>query len=347
MFTIRPSRQDMYANDPKFLWKYILRSLAIVLAIISIGLIGWSVAHQDDILIEIYDIYYYEYYGYYYWSYSISLLPWEFITLGLSVIWNVTNILVLLVRNKPIHPGANVACDLLLWLGLIVTGAFATAGAVPYFSWYRRDYDSFNEDTLSRRYANGPTYDILPSGTLSNTTASSYSISSSSTLCVGFTDCASWRREGVITAVGAVISFIVLLMHFALFISACRYTNARRVSANVALIAGERTCDKRKTMGGSHVDAGRDKNPNPNPNAAYVPISEPVEQQAPLDYGMPPAPTGITMGEKRAMRAVVSMQGEQGRKGTRHSYEQPEVVVHNVGGGEHTGSGHEGGINEV
>ena len=317
MFTIRPSRQEIYSQDPKFLWKYILRSLAIVLAIISIGLIGWSITHQvfvDDIY-DTYD------YGYYYWSYNdIWVLPWEFITLGLSIIWNITNILVLLIRNSPIHPGANVACDLLLWLGFIATGTLATADAERYFWFYPGDYDMFTEDTLTQTYANGSTYSILPDGALGNPT-------STSTLCEAFTSCAAQQsyinRKGIITLVGAVISFIVLLMHFALFISACRYTNARRVNAKAAVIA-ERIANE-KVMS-SRRDAGREG----NPNAAFVPINEPVEQQAPLDYGMPPAPTGMTLGESRMKRAAVSQQQEQeqGRKGTRYSYEQPEVVVH-------------------
>lgn len=327
MFTIRPSRQEMYSQDPKFLWKYILRSLAIVLAIISIGLIGWSITHQVFVD-NIYDI---DDYGYYHWFYTdIWFLPWEFITLGLSIIWNFINILVLLIRNRPIHPGANVACDLLLWLGLIATGTLATAGAERYFWFYPDDYDILYEDSLTQTYANGSTYSILPDGAVGNPTST---FSPTSTLCEGFTSCATRpshiNRKGVIILVGAVISFIVLLMHFALFISACRYTNARRVNAKVAVMA-ERIASE-KVMS-SRRDAGREG----NPNAAFVPINEPVEQQAPLGYGMPPAPTGMTLGESRMKRAVVSQQQEQGqeqgRKGTRYSYEQPEVVVHGNGG---------------
>ena len=78
------------------------------------------------------------------------------------------------------------------------------------------------------------------------------------------------------------------------------------------------------------VAAGEER----NPNAGFVPISEPVEQQAPLDYGMPPAPTGMTVGERGKGRGTrhsyeqpeVVVGGKQGR-GTMHSYEQPEVVV--------------------
>lgn len=78
-----------------------------------------------------------------------------------------------------------------------------------------------------------------------------------------------------------------------------------------------------------------------NPNAAFVPISEPLEQQAPLDYGMPPAQTGLTVGEQGRRRAVVE-EGQEGvverKRGTRNSYEQPEVVVER-GSGEYAAAG--------
>ncbi|KAL9072403.1 MAG: hypothetical protein Q9161_003573 [Pseudevernia consocians] len=322
MLAIRPSRQEMYAEDPKFLWKYSLRALAIVLAIVSIGLIGWALAHQVIFPNNIYDNYDYAYYD---WPYNndIWFLPWEFITLGLSVIWNVANILVLLLRNRPIHPGANVACDLLLWLGLIVTGIFATVGAETYFWWYPNDYASDQDDS--------PAYLTLPNGTVIGTTSDP---------CQGFTSCAAQQsyngavnRKGVIIAVGAALGFIVLLMHFALFISACRYTNARRVNTKAAVIA-ERMY---------HEKVSRDVAGRRNPNAGFVPISEPVEQQAPLDYGMPPAPTGMTMGDKGKRRAGLS---EERGRGTRYSYEQPEVVVDGPSD-EHTAPGYGNDVHEA
>ena len=76
-----------------------------------------------------------------------------------------------------------------------------------------------------------------------------------------------------------------------------------------------------------------------NPNAGFVPISEPLEQQAPLHYGMPPAQTGMTVGEQGRRRAVVEEEKEEkegrGRvRGTRDSCERPEVVVQGVSGGD-------------
>lgn len=321
MFTIRPSRQEMYADDPKFLWKYILRSLAIILAIISLGLIGWSLAHQVVFPNNIYANFDYAYDDWPYDSDFLSL-PWEFITLGLSIIWNVANILVLLIRNKPIHPGANVACDLLLWLGLTVTGTFATLGAETYFWWYPADYANYNQPSIDTgSYDSSSPYYIFPNGTTGTTSPSSNPCSGS-----GFTSCtaqnaynSALKRKGVTIAVGAAIGFVVLLMHFALFISACRYTNARRVTLTATVLA-ERMYNEKV-----NADAEREA----NPNAAFVPINEPVEQQAPLDYGMPPSPTGMTVGDRGRRRALLEEEEEQEqeqRRGTTYSYEQPEVV---------------------
>lgn len=316
MFTIRPSRQEIYVEDPKFLWKYSVRALAIILAVISTGLIGWSLAHEVVLPTNMDDRYEYADNEWFY-SPDILFLLWELIALGLSIIWNIANILVLLSRNRPIHPGANVACDLLLWLGFIVTGAIATVRAENYLWWYPNDYDGFNvANPVSESSNSGSSDSISPDGTLSNITSPTYNP------CEGFTSCAAQgsyysavHRKGVIIAVGAAISFIVLLVHFALFISACRYTNARRVNVLATVIA--------EKMNNENVS--RDAAGGRNPNAGFVPISEPVEQQAPLGYGMPPAPTGMTVGDRWKMRAVVAEEQQQ-RRGTSYSHEQPQVV---------------------
>ena len=272
MFPVRRTRQQIHADDPTFLWKYILRALAIVLALTSTGLIGWSLAHPTLT---------YDRYVYYAWPNEGGddyYLAWEFITLGLSVIWNVANIVVLLYRQRPVHPGANVACDLLLWLGFIVTGAIATGGAETYLWYYPSDYDDFGQDEA-----------------------------------VNSNDINDVNRKGIIMAVGAALSFVVMVMHFALFISACRYTNARRLNDKATAIA-ERLQNEKLSREGA---AGQER----NPNAGFEPVSERVEQQTPLNYGMPPAPTGMTVGDKVNKWA----EGRQGRD-VRHSYEQPEVV---------------------
>ncbi|KAM0797285.1 hypothetical protein BDR22DRAFT_975417 [Usnea florida] len=263
------TRQQIHANDPTFLWKYILRALAIVLALTSTGLIGWSLAHPTLFPTPTFDSYLFNAWPYYGDDYY---MPWEFITLGLSILWNVANIVVVLYRQRPVHPGANVACDLLLWLGFIVTGTLATQGA-EIFLWYYPSGDEFDTDD-----------------NVSN-------------------------AKGIIMAVGAALSFVVMVMHFALFISACRYTSARRLNDSATLIA-ERMKNEKLSRDGVAA-AGRER----NPNAGFVPVSERVEQQTPLNYGMPPAPTGVTVGDK-----VNRWAEEQRGRDVRQSCEQPEVV---------------------
>lgn len=222
---MRPSRQQMYADDPTFLWKYILRSLGIVLAITSIALIGWSLAHQSPLTNTAYDAFDYAYYDAWPYSEDVSFLPWEFITLGLSALWNAANILVLLRRNGPINPAVNVTCDLLLWLGLGVTGAFAAVRADTYLEWYPGDDGDGG-------------------------------------------------RKGTVIAVGAALGFLVLLAHFALFVSACRYTNARRVDA-VAAVVAERM--RGEMLGGDGVMRER-RDVEAYPNSGLVPIGGPMER---------------------------------------------------------------------
>ena len=236
----RPSRREIHADDPTYLWKVILRTLALLFAFVGIGTIAWALAYQPIPSLapstssssSYSNDYSYDYYGVY--DNDIFLLPWSFISLGLSVIWNIANIIVLFSRNRPIHPGANVGCDLVLWLSFAVTGSFATIGILDYLGPYPGD--DFYEGYYGGGYG----------GTFSNGTTIA---------CEGFSNCGAetsyynaLRHKGIVIAVGCAMQFIVLsvlhylplgithkltcritrLLHFALFISACRYTHARR-----------------------------------------------------------------------------------------------------------------------
>lgn len=53
------------------------------------------------------------------------------------------NVIILLARNRPIHPGANVGCDIVLWIMLIITTTFLIFAAVDAASYW--DY-SFYDD---------------------------------------------------------------------------------------------------------------------------------------------------------------------------------------------------------
>lgn len=79
----------------------------------------------------------------------------------------------------------------MLWLGLIVTGVFATFGALEYIGdYYGGGYRGYSEGT----YANGTTIE-----------------------CGGFTSCGAEnsyhtaiQKKGIVIAVGAAMSFTVL-----------------------------------------------------------------------------------------------------------------------------------------
>lgn len=147
----RPSRTALYADDTTFLWKAILRLLSIIFALVGVGTIGWAVANRihgsykdDD-----YDDNYSGFSSYYYGSdfYGIGALPFTLIPLALSILWNIANLTILFARNKPIHPGANVGCDLVLWLGLLVTGIFETFAALGY-SWWSEPSYAYSSSTI-------------------------------------------------------------------------------------------------------------------------------------------------------------------------------------------------------
>ncbi len=217
----RPSRTALYADDRTFLWKAILRFLAILLALVGIATTAWALVNQfhtpDSLNSNSNSNNYYNnnYENYYDPYYDFASLPWTFITLGLSVIWNTANLGVLFSRNKPIHPGANVGCDLILWLGLIVTGTAAVIGATGYFYYIPEEYDNgYNSGDSYGTFTNSSgTWYQLPDGTLANQTTAHD--------CGGFSSCSaaqqyaqSIQRKGIIIAVGAAMSFVVLYVRY-------------------------------------------------------------------------------------------------------------------------------------
>ena len=115
--------------------------------------------------------------------------------------------------------------DLLLWLSFIVTALWSTAGTVQdlyYDGSYGYDYYSDTYDnTTYAYYPNGTSYEVTPS--------------QPAPPCPGFSDCAvksaflsSQHSRGLAVAVATALAWVLMLMHFALFVSACRYTHERR-----------------------------------------------------------------------------------------------------------------------
>lgn len=183
-----PSRKALYEDDRTWLWKFILRMLTIVLAAVGIACVAWAFVTSFG---RFEDRYYYGFYG-------TALVPWGLISLGLSILWNIANMAVLLSRNRPIIPGANVGCDLVLWLLLLGTGVLLVLSA---------------QDNIKPYYVYDCDYD--------------YGYYGYTDRCLQY-DFPSNHRQGIVEAVGSGFTFAVMLCHFALFVSACRYTHERR-----------------------------------------------------------------------------------------------------------------------
>ncbi len=78
--------------------------------------------------------------------------------MGLSLIWNISEAICIVVRggHRGIHPGANVALDLILWLGLagadvalwligIASSVIGYASSYSSYGSYGSSYDDFND----------------------------------------------------------------------------------------------------------------------------------------------------------------------------------------------------------
>ena len=206
----RPSRTAIQEHDRTFIWKLLLRVLAIIFAAVAIGTIAWAITAvpytgnaATDIVEE------QDYIGpdYFYNGYTM-LLPWILIALGLSVIWNIVNIVTLLARNRWIHPGANVGCDLVLWLGLGITAGIATVGAVSYL-FYEDYYDgAYDEGGIG--YSG-----VFPNGTSYYTTANGTDVAYCTDVSCAAGDSfnALVRHVGIVITVGCAFAWIVMYVH--------------------------------------------------------------------------------------------------------------------------------------
>ena len=148
--------------ERRWLPKLVLRVLCILFVIVSIGLAGRT-------------------YGY---DYGVI---WLSVPLCLSFAWNVANIIVRMVRARPMHPGANVGCDLVLCLLFAVALALSFLSAIP-----TSKYDPY--------FYNG--YKLVP-GT--NETIIDYN----SRQCSGFENCSDLDNYA-----GLVRRTVRLLLHF-------------------------------------------------------------------------------------------------------------------------------------
>lgn len=128
-------------------WKFKLafQVALVITGVIGIGTIAWTISNRASVEFFDYDGYYYQWPG---------LVPFV-----VSVLWCLICILVLVLHKKPVHPGARVALDLLLWLGFIFSVMFAMIGLLNLESWAKMEVWDTGiaalEDTNLRLMARG------------------------------------------------------------------------------------------------------------------------------------------------------------------------------------------------
>ena len=239
-------RQKLSAGESLWPWKFGLRVILLVIAVIGIGCIAWAVKKSEQGADD------YDFYEDETWS-----IPWGLITvrslnykleglvlttqLSLSFIWSAICILVLLIRKRPTHPGIAVGLDLILWIALIMTALLAAVAAVGT--------SSFGADGSIQDYDSGDGYYYLaPNGTwVYNTTSSSSYYSPYYDNMYGeykrdcqpaFNSCAEqdalvnqlWHERNHLAGVewtGVACQAAAVILHFALFVWACCDTHAR------------------------------------------------------------------------------------------------------------------------
>ena len=179
--------------------------------------------------------------GYSWWICYLLFLP-----LGLSFIWNLANIIRRMTARTPVHPGANVGVDLIIWLLffilLIIT--YLAASAILYLSTHPTTISSY-DGTYWSNYI-GSSSSSSSSTTVSTGSSGSSSSSSSSddfgkraTYTVDFS---SLKKYGSVAIAACVFATLSFGLHFLLFIFACVDTHRRRhPERHPAYQVGEKT----------------------------------------------------------------------------------------------------------
>ncbi|MCJ1382659.1 hypothetical protein MMC17_005772 [Xylographa soralifera] len=214
-------RAALHDGERYWAWKFALRVIAIIFALVAVGTLAWASTPRNMSFNE-----------YFY------LTPWEFFPLGISIIWNVANNITLFVRKRPVHPGANVGMDLVLWLGLIVTSSLAIVSATQELQWLPDDYDYDMTNSLNYIQLPNGTYGYVDGHYTEAPNGTEYFVTGNSSdpvACSAYESCAQEYRIGsrhhklgIVLAVGVAFSFAVMLLHFALFVWACVDTHKRR-----------------------------------------------------------------------------------------------------------------------
>ncbi|KAF1962117.1 hypothetical protein CC80DRAFT_487651 [Byssothecium circinans] len=251
-----PAPQTFYdklnAGDRNWQWKIGMRAVLVVISLIGLGCAAWVVANFTNKTM---------YYGYSFDADDGASIPWTLITFTLTILWSTACILVFALRksHKPLHPGAQVGVDLILWLGYIFTGLFAVIAVLSV-----RDYGSTG--VIGGHYSgDGPWNYVQGNNTwvynATSSYSSSYSSSSRSRNCdssyssssTGFETCAAldeyvnhlWQTKNArfnAELCATVCQFMALFLHLVLFIWACVDTNrlnSSKVSKDAEKLAAD------------------------------------------------------------------------------------------------------------
>ncbi|KAI9816478.1 MAG: hypothetical protein M1827_001610 [Pycnora praestabilis] len=216
------SRAQLQKRDRWHIPKISLRLLATILSIIGLIMFAWAMSNTTPEYTTPYDEAYY-------------LLPWVFIGLGLSILWNTATLTTYLTLHRPIHPGAHVALDLIIWLALLTTGIIAIFGAISDIQYnvsnININYDLDSSSDLYT-YPNGTSYyDTY------NVTSETYDTTQAPPCAAFAGNCKQQdaaihavQHKGVVDAAGCGIVILAALLHLALFVWACRDTDVRNKS---------------------------------------------------------------------------------------------------------------------
>ena len=129
----REFRDQLLENDRHAVWKISLRIINVVFACVSLICVSWVTDRALD----------QDYYS------AVNIL-WDTIPLGISIIWNLSNIIFQLIKRRPIHPGANVGVDLALWLAFVVIAVWGTLAALA--NTVLLTYDDDDDDLFAGPY---------------------------------------------------------------------------------------------------------------------------------------------------------------------------------------------------
>jgi hypothetical protein len=161
-------RAALKANDRHYMWKLGFRTLLLAVNIALVGMIAWVVAAGTAN----------EYYDYYY---DIDLVVWDFIPVGVSIIFCSIVLIYQLLRKRPVHPGWDVGVDLLLWMAFGVLAGFTITAGLEDLS----DNTPSALDGESGSSSDGGYYTIAANGT------EVYIEPNSTQQCPDFTSCAA------------------------------------------------------------------------------------------------------------------------------------------------------------